>query len=316
MRNPGEPGRERTECAACFGIDQGEEHETSLVAGSRRARRRPAGRAGRERAGLPVATDHPDRAVAGGRRGRCDLSRRRAAPVGAAGQVGGGREPAGRRLGDRDRRRRQGLARRLHHGHGRQRIARHQRHHVQEAALRSGQGFHPDRTRRQDSLRARGHSVAAGAFGGGAGDLRQGQSRQAVVRIGRARLPASSLRRAAQEHDRHRDDPRALQGQRAGADRRDRRPRAAPVLRHRPLAAADPGRQGAGARGIDRGPRSVGARHPDDRRSRRPRLRRRRLGRVRGAGRHAARRSSASSRPRFTPSWRCPTCSSRSSSSA
>ena len=71
--------------------------------------------------------------------------------VGTAGQVGRGREPAGRRLGDRDRRRRQGRARRLHHGHGRQRIARHQRHHVQEAAVRSGQGFHPDHARRQDS---------------------------------------------------------------------------------------------------------------------------------------------------------------------
>jgi tripartite-type tricarboxylate transporter receptor subunit TctC len=47
---------------------------------------------------------------------------------------------------------------------------------------------------------------------------------------GGARLAASSLRRAPQEHDRHRDDARALQGQRAGADRRDRRPCAAVVL--------------------------------------------------------------------------------------
>src|SRR4051812_16195379 len=57
--------------------------------------------------------------MAGGRGGGCGLPRARAAPVGAAGQVGRGGEPARRRLGHRHRRRRQGRARRLHHGDGR-----------------------------------------------------------------------------------------------------------------------------------------------------------------------------------------------------
>ena len=46
--------------------------------------------------------------------------------------------------------------------------------------------------------------------------LRQGKARQAVLRVGRARRAASPVRRTAQDHDRHRDDPCALQGQPAG----------------------------------------------------------------------------------------------------
>ena len=88
--------------------------------------------------------------------------------------------------------------------------------------------------------------------------LREGKPRQAVIRIGRARLAPSSLRRIAQEHDRHRDDSCALQRQCAGADRRDRRPCAAVVLRHRSVAAADPGGKGAGTGRVDRRP----PRHP------------------------------------------------------
>src|SRR5262245_66380177 len=68
------------------------------------------------------------------------LPRGRAAPLGSARQVGRGGEQAGRGLGDRHGRRRQGGARRLYHSYGWQRIARHQRHYVPEAALRTGQG--------------------------------------------------------------------------------------------------------------------------------------------------------------------------------
>jgi tripartite-type tricarboxylate transporter receptor subunit TctC len=65
------------------------------------------------------------------------------------------------------------------------------------------------------------------------------------------------------------------------------RPRAAIVLRHRAVAAADQGRQGPRARRIDCSPSAGGAGHPADRGGGRSRIRRRRLGRVRGAGRHA-----------------------------
>ena len=54
--------------------------------------------------------------------------------------------------------------------------------------------FIPIALDRQDSVRARGHAVPAGALGGGAGEIRQGQSRQALVRIGRTRITPSSLR--------------------------------------------------------------------------------------------------------------------------
>ena len=66
-------------------------------------------------------------------------------------------------------------------------------------------------------------------------------------------LAPSSLRRVAQEHDRHRDDACSLQGQRAGAHRRDRRPRAVAVLGYGALAAADQGRQSPRARRVHRG---------------------------------------------------------------
>ena len=240
--------------------------------------------------------------MAGGRSGGRALPRGRAAAVGTPGQIRRGREPAGRGLGDRDGRRRQSRARWLHHRDGRQRIARDQRHHVQEAAVRSGQGFHPDHARRPDPVRPRGDAVLAGAFGDRARGLCQGQSRQAVVRIGRARIAPPSLRRAAQEHDRHRDDARSLQGQRARAHRRDRRPCAVAVLGHGAVAAADQGRKSACARRVHRGPPAVCARDPADCRSRRSRLRCRRLGRVLGAGRYAeGSREQAASRAHQRP---------------
>ncbi len=85
---------------------------------------------------------------------------------------------------------------------------------------------------------------------------RQGKAGRALLRVGRARRAASPVRRTAQEHDRHPDDARAVQGQPAGRQRRGRRPCAADVCRSRTGAADDPGRQGAGHRRLDRRPGS------------------------------------------------------------
>src|SRR5262245_37662567 len=98
------------------------------------------------------------------------------------------------------------------------------------------------------------------------------------------------------------NDPRSLQRQRPGLDRRGRRARAAVVLRSGPRAAAHPRGQGARARRIHEDPFAVGARHPADRGGRRSRIRRRRLGRVLGAGRHAeGGREQAANRARRRP---------------
>ena len=170
--------------------EEGGSHEarTCCLAAARRPCRELVGGARGAGAGLSLAADHPDRAVAGGRRRGCALPRGGAPPVRSARQAGRGREPAGRRLGDRDHGGRQGRARRLHLGDGRQRIARHQRHALQEAPLRSGQGLRAASALRQDSVLPRGQSRAAGALGRRAGEIRQGQSRQAVVCVGRRRL--------------------------------------------------------------------------------------------------------------------------------
>ena len=71
-----------------------------------------------------------------------------------------------------------------------------------------------------------------------------------------------------QEPDRHPDDPRAVQGHRAGAQRRDRRPHPGAVLRRAAGAAADPGRQGARARRHHGEAHRGRARHPADQRHR------------------------------------------------
>ena len=72
---------------------------------------------------------------------------------------------------------------------------------------------------------------AAGEDGAGAHRLREGE--QDFLRIGRAGLAASHLCRDVQGHDRHRDDARALQGQRRRHQGRGGRPRAGDVLRSR-----------------------------------------------------------------------------------
>ena len=117
-------------------------------------------------------------------------------------------------------------------------------------------------------------------------------SRDAQLRVGRRRLARAPRRRDAQPARRHQDDAHPLQGRRPGAARRHRRQRAgddhladrgrrAHERRARPRARHD-------RRGAQSGP----ARPADDRR-RRARLRHLAVVGHRGAGRHAARRSSS-----------------------
>ena len=82
----------------------------------------------------------------------------------------------------------------------------------------------------------------------GADRLRQGQSRQALLRLAGRRLDRASVGGAARSAGRHQDGARALSRRAAGAHRRGRRPRRH-VLRHaRDLGAALSRRQGEAPR--------------------------------------------------------------------
>ena len=83
--------------------------------------------------------------------------------------------------------------------------------------------------------------------------------------VERPRRRRPSLCRPAQEHDRHPDDARALQGTAPAPQRRGRRPCAGDVRRSRHRAAADPGPASC-ARSASR-PRSASAPRPTFRRS-------------------------------------------------
>ena len=132
----------------------------------------------------------------------------------------GRRQPAGRRRQHRRRPRRQGGARRLHGGDGRAVDPRGQPQPVREDALRRGQGLRADHAGRDHAERAGGQPVAAGQFGPRTHRLRQGQSRQARVRVGQQRQRRPPRRRALQGRHRHRPPARPVQGR---ARRRCRR---------------------------------------------------------------------------------------------
>ena len=72
---------------------------------------------------------------------------------------------------------------RLHAGDGHRRHARDQPEPVREDAVRPRQGFRAGDPGGRRAQRARGQPVAARAFGGRADRLRQGQSRQARLRV-------------------------------------------------------------------------------------------------------------------------------------
>ena len=139
----------------------------------------------------------------------------------------------------------------------------------------------------------------AGELRAGADRLRQGQSRQAQLRVVGQRHVDPPRRRTVQDDGRRADDARALQGQRAGAHRPARRPGAAHVRQPAVVAAADQGRQAARARRDQRAARVRAARRADRRRGRAAGLRGVVVVRPAGAGRHAeGRRREAQRRSR------------------
>ena len=126
----------------------------------------------------------------------------------------------------------------------------------QRRALREAQLRFPERHRagRQGRERSAGHGgqpLGAGQDRPRVHRLRQGQSRQAQHGVGRHRWPAAHRRRAVQVHGRRGHGAHPLQGLDAGGDRPDRGSGAGHVRRHGDGAAADQGRQAAGARGDD-----------------------------------------------------------------
>ena len=105
----------------------------------------------------------------------------------------------------------------------------------------------------------------AGDVAARADRLRQGQSRQADVRVAGQRLDRPHDRRAVQGDGRHRDHPRAVSRRRAGEPGPARRPRQHAV-RHRAARGLQPAeRQGARARGLRGRAREGAARRADHR---------------------------------------------------
>ena len=160
-------------------------------------------------------------------------------------QAGGDREPAGRRPGHRHQRRGQGRARRLHAG-ARQSV---RPHHLAAAsrpgALQHAAGFRADRAHAVGPIGAGGRSQAADPQRRRADRLRQGQSRQAQLRLARRGLVHPRLDRTVQGHHRHRHGARAVQRRRTARGRLPVRPGAGGDLRpgQHPASTSRPARR-------------------------------------------------------------------------
>ena len=174
--------------------------------------------------GLSLATRPVRGPLCGRRRDRNHGPAARAAAGAAAGQAVRDRQPAGRRHRHRCQLRRQVGAGWPYHPARHQHDHGDQCQHLQQSRLRSGQGPDAGRAVLRHPVRPRGQSRAAGALGGGARGARQAHVRRARLCIERARWRRPSLRRAHEEHDRHRDDACSLQGTCARLQRRGRRP--------------------------------------------------------------------------------------------
>ena len=104
----------------------------------------------------------------------------------------------------------------------------------------------------RDFQRAVRPFISSGQESRGTGRARESQSRQTQLRLGRYRLVAAYRRRNVQEPRQGQYRARAVQGRHPGDDRDDRRRSRHGGHRHPDVPAADPGRQGSGARGAER----------------------------------------------------------------
>ena len=197
--------------------------------------------------GLSQQADPGDRAVPGRRgRGRGDPHDRAQGRRGSR-PVDGRRESRGRRRQHRPRRRGARTQGRLHAARYREQLRR-QSVALPQGQLRSAEGLHADRRAHPHAVGAGGPVPFAVQVGGGRHRLRQGQPRQAQLRIGRQWLARALQRGAVQDVRGHRDGPRAVQGRPRHhdvADGQADRPRV-PGARQR--AAAVEGRHAARAR--------------------------------------------------------------------
>ena len=259
---------------------------------------------------LPRAADQADRAVLAGRRDR-------------RGRPALGREDEGqvRHRGHREQRRRRRRDRRDRSGALGQewrdpavRQLQHPGHHPgdrRQAALRSGEGFPGDLHHGDLADLHRRSRVGAREDPQGVHRLRQGQPRQAELRLGRRRHHDQSVGRAVQGIDRRADDhPHSLQGLGARRDRSRLGPHPDDDAECRRAAAAIPRRrQGPHPRDRRQQAACGRARHPDRDRGRiaghggrelqrAVRARRRAEGHHQGAGRRDPQRDGRSRRSR------------------
>ena len=216
-----------------------------------------------------------------------------------------GREPHRRRRRDRRRSGRQGAARRLHAADGQQRPARDPPH-LAKLPYDPMKDFAPVILMVTVPNMLVVHPSVPAKTLRRADRLRQGQSRQAQLRLAGHRRVRPHRGRAVQARGRRRHRARALQGRGAGGAGPRRRPRQHDVRRGVARARADQGRQGARARRRAKQRVAVLPEVPTWP-SRAIRLRGRRLVRAAGAGRHAAGRSSTGSTARAARRSRRPT---------
>ncbi|KAH2822124.1 hypothetical protein KXV85_002435, partial [Aspergillus fumigatus] len=190
---------------------------------------------------------------------------------------GRGREQGGRARGDRRRDGGSRRARRLYAAVHRGLALRAQSGAVQEAVIRSGEGFPDAGADHGFARRDGGASLGPREHRCGVRGLRQAKSRQAEFRFGRHRRHHSSGRRDVQADGRRRYRACALQGRRSCAERSALRQYPADVRYARHRAAAGQGRHVASARGELAPAHRRSSRRSDHCGERLSRLRRRRV---------------------------------------
>jgi len=184
-----------------------------------------ARRARRVGAGVPIQADPRHRAGAAGQRAGFPLAPARAEAGRYVGAAARHRQRAGCRRQHRHRSRRQGAARWLHAALQYDRADRREHQHVFQSFVRPGEGFRADHAGGEGAEHPGGASQRAGEERAGADQLRQGESRQAALRLAGQRHLESPVGGAAQADGGHRSPAHPLQVERADDHRHPRRSR-------------------------------------------------------------------------------------------